>query len=94
MAETTDGIAHSRDGVERHGSPLCVVISTDGRLQGRSIMQAIADREREISATTDRVVSSNQDSVKARIGKKRVAAREKMSDPASDAMSLSQGRHF
>ena len=29
MAETTDGIAHSRDGVERHGSPQCVVVSTD-----------------------------------------------------------------
>ena len=29
VTETTDGIVHNRDGVERHGSPLCVVISTD-----------------------------------------------------------------
>ncbi len=28
MTATTDGIVHYRDGVERHGSPPCVVIST------------------------------------------------------------------
>ena len=30
VSEATDGIAHHRDGVERHGSPACVVISSDG----------------------------------------------------------------
>jgi len=29
VTETTDGIARSRDGAERHGSPPCAVISTD-----------------------------------------------------------------
>jgi len=29
VSETTDGVVHYRDGVERHGSPPCVVISTD-----------------------------------------------------------------
>jgi mRNA-degrading endonuclease toxin of MazEF toxin-antitoxin module len=29
VTETTDGIVHHRDGVERHGSPPCVVISSD-----------------------------------------------------------------
>jgi mRNA-degrading endonuclease toxin of MazEF toxin-antitoxin module len=29
VTETTDGIMHHRDGVERHGSPLCVVASTN-----------------------------------------------------------------
>jgi site-specific DNA recombinase len=45
-----------------------------------TIMQAIADREREISAITDRAVSSTENSVRDRIGKMRVAAREKMTD--------------
>jgi hypothetical protein len=29
VTETTDGIVHYRDGAERHGSPTCVVISTE-----------------------------------------------------------------
>jgi mRNA-degrading endonuclease toxin of MazEF toxin-antitoxin module len=29
VTETTSGIVHHRDGVERHGSPACVVISTE-----------------------------------------------------------------
>lgn len=29
VTETTEGKAHNRDGVERHGSPPCVVVSTD-----------------------------------------------------------------
>jgi mRNA-degrading endonuclease toxin of MazEF toxin-antitoxin module len=29
VTETTEGTAHYRDGVERHGSPPCVVISTE-----------------------------------------------------------------
>jgi len=45
-----------------------------------TIMQAIADREREISAITDRAVSSTENSVRDRIGKMRVAAKEKMND--------------
>jgi mRNA-degrading endonuclease toxin of MazEF toxin-antitoxin module len=36
VTETTDGIAHSRDGVERHGSPPCVVISTDDFNDGQA----------------------------------------------------------
>jgi hypothetical protein len=30
VTETTDGIVHQRDGIERHCSPVCVVISSDG----------------------------------------------------------------
>jgi mRNA-degrading endonuclease toxin of MazEF toxin-antitoxin module len=30
ITETTDGIVHHRDGVERHGLPPCIVISTAG----------------------------------------------------------------
>jgi mRNA-degrading endonuclease toxin of MazEF toxin-antitoxin module len=29
VKESTDGIVHHRDGAERHGSPACVVISTE-----------------------------------------------------------------
>jgi hypothetical protein len=43
-------------------------------------MQAIADREREISAITDRAISSTKKSVRTRIDKMRVAARKKMND--------------
>jgi hypothetical protein len=43
-------------------------------------MAAIAEREREISASTDRAVSSTENSIKDRIGKMRVAASEKMTD--------------
>ena len=29
VTETTDGMVHHRDGVDRHGSPPCVVLSTE-----------------------------------------------------------------
>src|SRR5258706_40505 len=45
-----------------------------------TIMGAITDREREISTITNRTVSSNQDSIKARIDKMRVAARAKLKE--------------
>ena len=45
-----------------------------------TIMKAIAEREHELSAISDRTVSSNQDSIRARIAKVRLEARAKLKD--------------
>jgi mRNA-degrading endonuclease toxin of MazEF toxin-antitoxin module len=46
LTETTDGIVHYRDGVERHGSPPCVVISTaefnDSQVEGLVVVPMIS----------------------------------------------------
>ena len=46
VTETTDRIVRSRDGVERHGSPPCVVISTndfnDGQASGLIVVPLIS----------------------------------------------------
>jgi site-specific DNA recombinase len=45
-----------------------------------TIMAAIAEREREISEITERVVSSNEDSIKTRIAAMRTTAKSKLKD--------------
>ena len=45
-----------------------------------TIMAAIADREREVSEITERVVSSSEDSVKTRIAAMRTTAKSKLKD--------------
>jgi hypothetical protein len=45
-----------------------------------TIMAAIAEREREISEITKRVVSSNEDSIKTRIAAMRTTAKSKLKD--------------
>ena len=45
-----------------------------------TIMAAIAEREREISEITERVVSSSEESIKSRVENMRVTARTKLKD--------------
>ncbi len=45
-----------------------------------TIMAAIAEREQEIAAITDRVVSSNQDSIKSRVADMTATAKSKVKD--------------
>jgi site-specific DNA recombinase len=45
-----------------------------------TIMAAIADREREVSEITERVVSSSEDSIKTRIAAMRTTAKSKLKD--------------
>ncbi len=45
-----------------------------------AIMAAISDREREVAEITERVISSNEDSVKSRIAGMREIAKEKLKD--------------
>lgn len=45
-----------------------------------AIMAAIAEREREVSAITERVLSSTEDSIRTRIAAMRTAAKSKLKD--------------
>ena len=70
MTEATYGIARNRDGVERHGSPACVVISSDGfndtRLDGLIVMPMISGltvdvvKFKNVPSTWVRVISQGE----------------------------------
>jgi mRNA-degrading endonuclease toxin of MazEF toxin-antitoxin module len=73
VTETTDGIVHHRDGIERHGSPPCVVVSTagfnDSQANGLIIVPIISGlsvdlaKFKKVPSTWVRVVSQGEPGV-------------------------------